>query len=270
MIDEKYLPSVKALLTQKYHNDLVSLILFGSMLEHNKKSILRTDIDLIIVLKDTCSKKTRMQLQRELLGLQRQYEIYGSEFKDIFIAGLQSATGMFINSFICYYSDIKNKIFYKTFGVNRIFAFLLAPQSSVWISLKQRHRVLIGRDVIQEWNDLVLLNTPDIVRSYIMNSLLSLGALCLSVLRINMSRFSMEAIKWSLFTWRNRKQKPITQLQILCRNYSSTASKFEKLTLSAFLEYRKSMKPNKYLIIFAPLFIFKLHNRLREERIVGS
>ena len=266
MIDEKYLPSVKSLLTQKYHNDLVSLILFGSKLEHNKKGFLPTDIDLIVVLKDTCSKETRLQLQKELLGLQQQYGLYESEFTDIFIAGLQSATGMFINSFICYYSDIKNKIFYKTFGVNRIFAFLLAPQSSVWISLKQRHRVLIGRDVIQEWNDLVLLNTSDIVRSYIMNSLLSLGALCLSVLRIDMSHFSMEAIKWSLFTWRNRKQKCTTQLHILCRIYSSTASRFERLTLSAFLDYRKSMKPNNYLIIFAPLFIFKLHNSLRKEK----
>ncbi|MHA1945602.1 MAG: hypothetical protein ACXAC6_16770 [Candidatus Hodarchaeales archaeon] len=267
MIDEKYLPSVKSLLTQKYRTELVSLILFGSMLDDNKEGNSSTDIDLIIVLKDTCSKKTRLQLQRELLGIQRQYKIYGSEFKDIFIAGLQSATGMFINSFICYYSDIKSRIFYKTFGVNRIFSFLLAPQSSVWISLKQRHRVLIGRDVIQEWNDLVLLNTSDIVRSYIMNSLLSLGALCLSVLRMDMSHFSMEAIKWSLFTWRNRKQKPTTQLQILCKIYSSTASRFEKLTLSAFINYRKSLKPNNYLIIFAPLLIFTLHNRLRKERI---
>ncbi len=266
MIDEKYLLSVKSLLTQKYHNELISLILFGSMLDNNKKGISSADIDLIIVLKDTCPKKTRLQLQRELLGLQRQYKIYGSEFKDIFIAGLQSATGMFINSFICYYSDIQNRNFYKTFGVNRIFAFFLAPQSSVWISLKHRHRVLIGSDVIQEWKDIILLNTSDIVRSYIMNSLLSLGALCLSVFRIEMSQFSMEAIKWSLFTWRNRKQRSTTQMQVLCRSYSSTASKLEKRTLSAFLDYRKSMKPNNYLIFFAPLFIFKLHNSLRKER----
>ena len=267
MIDEDYLPSVKALLTHKYRTEFVSLILFGSMLDYHKNGYLSTDIDLIIVLKDSCSKKIRMELQRELLGIQRQYGMYESTFKDAFIAGLQTATGMFINSFLCHYSDIQGRSFYKTFGVNKILAFLLAPQSSVWISLKQRHRIIMGIDIFQEWDEEALLNTYDIIRSYVMNSLISLGALVLSVLGVEMSHFAMESIKWSLFTWRNRKQITSTQLQDLCGIYSISASKFEKRTLSAFLHYRKTMKPNNYLLFLAPLFILMLHNNLRKERI---
>ncbi|MCK4848950.1 MAG: hypothetical protein KAT16_08005 [Candidatus Heimdallarchaeota archaeon] len=267
MIDENYLPSVKALLTHKYRTEFVSLILFGSMLDYHKNGYLSTDIDLIIVLKDSCSKKKRMELQRELLGIQRQYGMYGSKFRDIFITGLQSATGMFINSFVCHYSDIQRRVFHKTFGVNRILAFFLAPQSSVWISLKQRHRILMGIDIFQEWEEEVLLNTPDIIRSYVMNSLLSLGALSLSALRIEMSRFAMESIKWSLYTWRNHNQITSTQLPELCRIYSSSASEIERRTLMTFLSYRKTLKPNNYLLFLAPLFVLSLHNSLRKKRI---
>jgi len=270
MIDENYLPSVKALLTQKYRTEFVSLILFGSMLDYHKNSNTSTDIDLIIVLKDSCSKNTRLRLQRELLGIQRQYGMYGSKFRDIFITGLQRATGMFINSFVCGYSDFQRRIFYKTFGVNRILAFFLAPQSSVWISLKQRHRVIMGVDIFQEWEEEIILNNSDIIRSFVMNSLLSLGALGLGVLRVEMTRFAMESIKWSLFTWRNRKQITSTQLQDLCGIYSHTSSMSERRTLSAFLSYRKSMRPNNYLLFLAPLFVFKLHNNLRKERITKA
>jgi hypothetical protein len=267
MVDENYLPAVKALLTQKYRDEFLSLILFGSMVDFHKDVNLSTDIDLIIVLKDSCSKKTLSKLQSELLGIQQQYGMYGSDFKDIFIAGLQSATGMFINSFICYYSDIHERNFHKTFGVNRILAFLLAPQSSVWISLKQRHRVILGLDIFKEWEEEVLLRSSDIIRSYIMNSLLSLGALSLTAIGIEMSHFSMESIKWSLFTWKNRKNVTSTQLHNLCRIYGSKATKLERRTLSAFLHYRKTLKPNAYLLFLAPLFIFRLHNNLRKVRV---
>ena len=262
MIHETYLLSVKALLTQKYHNELVSLILFGSMLGNKGKGKSSTDIDLIIVIRDSCPKNTRLQLQKELFGLQQEYIIDEPEFKDIFIRGLQSATGMFINSFLCTYSDIQGRIFHKTFGVNRIIAFILAPQSSVWLSLKERHRILIGRDVIQEWENEILFEPNDIIRSCIMNCLLSVGALCLSVLKVDMTHFSMEAVKWSLFTWKNRKNKATSQLEVLCRNYAHIGSKIERQVLSAFLEYRSNLKPNKYLVLLAPIFIFKLHNRL--------
>jgi len=264
MIDENYLPAVRALLTQKYHTELASLILFGSMLDSNKNNNSSTDIDLIIVLKDSCSKNMYKELQRELLGLQRHYGMYGSNFKDIFIAGLQRATGMFVNSFVCYYSDIQGRNFYKTFGVNRIISFLLAPKNSVWISLIQRHKVIMGTNIFLDWKDEVLLNTSDILRSYVMNSLISSGAIVLSVLGFDMSHFGMESIKWSLFTWRNRKKISSTQLKDLCRIYSTSASKLEKRTLSVFLYYRKTMKPNNYLLLLAPLFILKLHNDLRK------
>ena len=125
----------------------------------------------------------------------------------------------------------------------------------------------MGIGIFQEWDEEALLNTSDIIRSYLMNSLISLGALVLSVLGVEMSHFAMESIKWSLFTWRNRKQITSTQLQDLCGIYSISASKFEKRTLSAFLHYRKTMKPNNYLLFLAPLFILMLHNNLRKERI---
>ncbi|MHA1207452.1 MAG: hypothetical protein ACTSSO_07785, partial [Candidatus Hodarchaeales archaeon] len=155
-----------------------------------------------------------------------------------------------------------------TFGVNKILAFLLAPQNSVWISLKQRHRIIMGKDIFQEWEEDILLHTSDILRSFVMNSLISLGALVLSVFGVEMSHFAMESIKWSLFTWKNRQQITSKQLKDLCEIYSSTASKFEKRTLSAFLSYRKTMKQDSYLLFLAPLFILKLHNNLRKERVL--
>ncbi len=265
MIDANYLLSVKALLTKKYSKDIISLILFGSMVEDDRNTDSSTDIDLIVVLKDSCPKKIRSDLYRELLGIQQRYGMYTSGFKDFFINGLQNATGMFVNSFLCYQSDIQCRNFYTTFNVNKFFAFFLAPQSSVWISLKKRHKIIMGQDIFKEWHGELVVSTSDLIRSFLMNSLLSMGALCLSTLGFDLSHFAMESVKWSLFTWKNQKRINSTKLIEICKIYGSRASKIENRTLSAFLVYRKTKKPNPYLLMLAPIFIFKLHYSLGKK-----
>ena len=115
---------------------------------------------------------------------------------------------MFINLFVCRYSDFLFENFTKVFGINPLMAFLFAPKTSVWISLNQRHQVIWGELILNNREKKVKLTQADLIRSLLMNSLLSIGSLFLNFFTQSESQYAMEAIKWSLFTWKNYLNLP--------------------------------------------------------------
>ncbi len=260
--NEDYLRAVKTYLTRYYRSELVSIILFGSLVDSQDNHGQSTDVDLLIIVKDTCPIPLFNKIYRDLLGIEAYYVPLKNSFSNRFRKGLQYATGMFINLFFCSYSDFKDFNFTSVFGVNPVMAFLFAPKSSVWISLIQRHRIIWGQDVFKKSEVDFSLQVSDIIRSFGMNSLLSLGAISLSFLMRSMTQYAMEAVKWSLFTWKNCLNLPNTSLLTICREYARKASYYDKLLLSAFVSYRQTKNPNNYLLLLAPLFIFNLHRKL--------
>ncbi|MHA2288823.1 MAG: hypothetical protein ACXABG_08550, partial [Promethearchaeota archaeon] len=216
MQNKDYLLAVKAFLAKNYRSEVVSLILFGSMVENQKPPSTVTDVDLLVVIKDSCSDHLFNKIYRELIAIQELYLPQKDSFIAHFSKGLQRATGMFINLFFCRYSDLKSGNFAKVFGVNLLMAFLFAPKTSVWISLKQRHIVLWGEDIIDKSLNTVKFLFSDVLRSFALNILLSLGAVCLGFFSKSMSQYAMEAVKWSLFTWKNFLQYPDVSLNLLC------------------------------------------------------
>ncbi|MHA2095566.1 MAG: hypothetical protein ACW98F_13180, partial [Candidatus Hodarchaeales archaeon] len=125
-----------------------------------------------------------------------------------------------------------------------------------------RHSVIWGEDVLAENSKILTIQLSDILRSFTMNLLLSLGAISLSFISRSMTHFTMESVKWSLFTWKNSVKLPNASLFMLCCRYAQNASASEKRLLSAFLMFRKTRLLNPYLLLFAPLFIFRLHRKL--------
>ncbi len=266
MNEKDFLRVVKAYLARYYQEEIVSLILFGSMIDTVKSGAPSTDVDMIVVIKDSCPRETFLQMRCELRSIQQHYISQSVQFWDLFFEGLRKATGMFVNSFFCYYSDFRKQNFAKVFGVNPLIAYLLAPQASVWISLKQRHRIVLGKDPFVKWIESPKFKKIDIGRSFLMNSLLAVGALVLGVRVPNTTQFAMESVKWSLYTWWNWYHYPPTPIHRICATYSKQASLMEKLTLTLFLSYRESRESSPYLRILAPLFVATLHRKLLRSR----
>ncbi|PWI47495.1 hypothetical protein CEE45_11230 [Candidatus Heimdallarchaeota archaeon B3_Heim] len=270
MNDKEYLLAVKIYLTRYYSSELVSIILFGSLADNQGDQAPSTDVDLLIIIKDTCPIPIFNKINRELLGIESQYKPTKNSFYDLFRKGLQNATGMFINLFICRHSDFTNRNFTGVFGVNPVMAFLFAPKTSVWRSLEQRHRIIWGEEIFAGSKEDASMQLSDVLRSFAMNSLLSLGAISLSFIMSSMTQFAMEAVKWSLFTWKNYSNLPNTSLPVICGKYARNASTYEKRLLSAFLNFRQTQKPDKYLLLLAPLFVIRLHHKLIQQMRVRS
>ena len=70
MKNNEYLLAVKTYLTQHYSSEVVSIILFGSLVDTQENPSNSTDVDLLIIIKDTCSIPTFNNIYRELLGIE--------------------------------------------------------------------------------------------------------------------------------------------------------------------------------------------------------
>ncbi|MFX0171683.1 MAG: hypothetical protein ACFE9L_07175 [Candidatus Hodarchaeota archaeon] len=251
---------MRSFLEKRYGNELVSIILFGSMIELGTNSRNSKDVDLLVILKDDCPITTFNQIRQNLLSIEA---IFFSHFREEEISifkGLQSATGMFVNIFICRYSDFRERRF-RVFSVNRIMG-KIAPQNSVWWSIQKQHQIIWGEDLFRYWETFPSMTKSDLVRSFLMNWLLATGALFFYPFYSQSAKFSMEAIKWSLFTWRNYWQLSLFTPNQIIEKYSRLASTLELQVLSCFIDYRKKGKISNYFPILALIFIFLIHYSL--------
>ena len=200
MQELNFLQTIKYFLLDNYKTDITSIILFGSLTNKINQKENATDIDLLVVINDSCTFSNFKRIKRQIHSIQEVFWPTKKVFFDLFIKSLQTATGMFVNTFICYHSDLIERRFSKVFGVNPIVAQILAPKSSVWISLKNQYRVIWGEDVISKWSSCVHVSQSDVLRSFLLNICLSLCSLILGTIKPEMYLYSMESIKWSLFT----------------------------------------------------------------------
>ncbi|MFX0122761.1 MAG: hypothetical protein ACFFAE_03930 [Candidatus Hodarchaeota archaeon] len=257
----EYLNSVTTSLEKNYGDKLVSIILFGSLVNNNEKIMISTDVDLLVVIRDSCSLTDFKNIKQSLLKLENKFFFQTHDPDPAFIKGLQRATGMFINFFICRVSDFKQRKFSSVFDINIIMGNLLAPQNSVWLSLLRQHRIIWGENVFREWRTLPIMTKYDLIKSFIMNWLLATGALLLYPFSTQLTKFSMEAMKWSLFTWKNVHYPKETLIQIIAR-YIAGASKIERQALQCLMEFRKNKKSNKYFSFLAWIFVLLIHKSL--------
>ncbi len=174
---------------------------------------------------------------------------------------------MFVNTFVCYRSDFLERKFSNVFGVNPLIARILAPQSSVWISIQKRYRIIWGEDIIKIWPRELFLTHSDVIRSFLMNILLSLGALVLGIIKSEMCLYSMESIKWSLFTWKNSFKTSLLNLNQIITSYLDYSNLVEKFALQQLITYRKKKKDSKYLLILAPIFVFLIHYKIAKKNL---
>ena len=257
----KYLNSVTNFLRRDYEDKLVSIILFGSLVNTNNRITASTDADLLVILHDSCTSDDFLTIRRKLIQLERNsLQSIGDESN--FIRGLQNATGMFCNFFICRLSDFKKRNFSKVFNVNSLMGAFLAPKNSVWLSLYRQHHILWGKNTFKEWQTIPTITKTDFFQSFLTNWLLATGSLVLYPINSQFAKFSMEAMKWSLFTWRNFFSQPLSSLIQILSRFINYASVMEQRALRLFMDYREYKKSGKYFPILAWIFVVLLHRSL--------
>ncbi|NHJ01014.1 MAG: hypothetical protein EAX86_02680 [Candidatus Heimdallarchaeota archaeon] len=262
MIFRENIYKIINVIEKKYSSDLYSIILFGS-LTFPQSNLGSTDIDLVIVIKN--ESREVFQEIKHYLSLLDQTQF--SQHRTLsFNKSLERATGMFVNFFACKLSDFQNRCFHKVFGLNRFVSTILAPQTSVWISLWKQHQILWGEDPFKTWLDIPKFTKLDLYRSFLMNFLLALGSIVLYPLSRSFVKYSMEAMKWSLFTWRNVQDLPIIPIDKLVWYYTKQKLlPLEMLALRYFVEYRKTQESTVlfpaltfYFVICLHLFVYRI------------
>ena len=258
----EYLNSVTNFLERNYVDKFVSIILFGSLVNKEKRLKKTTDVDILVIMRDSCSSTDFKKIKRSLSKLESRFFSQNRGHESLFLKGLQNATGMFCNFFVCRFSDFKKRNFIRVFGVNSIMGALLAPQNSVWLSILRQHRIIWGENVFKEWKTLPTITKSDLIRSFLMNWLLATGALLLYPFYSQIAKFSMEAMKWSLFTWMNFHHQPMSTLTQTFTRFGGYASTMELRALQSFMEYRKNGKTGNNFALLAWIFVFQLHRFL--------
>ncbi|MHA2346225.1 MAG: hypothetical protein ACXACP_05865 [Candidatus Hodarchaeales archaeon] len=265
MKETDFLRTLKGFLLKNYETDICSIILFGSLADDSDQMVNSTDIDTIIVLNDNCTFSKFKRIENKILAIQEYYWPSTQSFLELVLKSIRSSTGMFVNTFVCYRSDFIKRKFTNVFGVNPLAAKLLAPQSSVWVSIKNRHRVIWGEDIIKKWSSSLPITRSDGLKSFLLNISLSSFSLIVGVFKVEMCLYSMEAMKWSLFTWRNYIKLPIHNLLQIMSVYLNDSSLLENYALKQFYNYRKQKICSRYLLILAPIFILFLHHKLFKD-----
>jgi len=167
---------------------------------------------------------------------------------------------MYTSHFICHLTDWKKQKFNKIFGTNLLLTFLLAPSKIILKNLKNSYALLYGRDVISDqYNKKTDLKPFQLLKSLIMNILISLGAIFLVPLWKNSISYSVESFKWSI---RN------SHLYISGRPSSFQHIKqfFGKYILDTHIisRFKKNKEKQGYgddpeFILKTPLYVLKIH-----------
>jgi hypothetical protein len=69
----------------------------------------------------------------------------------------------------------------------------------------------------------------------------------------------MEAMKWSLFTWRNYYQFSLFTPNQIIEEFGKQASILELQALSGFIEYRKKRSFKNHFPLLALIFVILIH-----------
>ncbi|MFX1514505.1 MAG: nucleotidyltransferase domain-containing protein [Promethearchaeota archaeon] len=253
-----YLQELFLFCRSEFRSDLRSLVLFGSQTRSSASNI--SDVDIIIIVSDSVSKRRICKSRGKIEWLEIKYS-YSLEVKGIlrFFRALDRATGMFVSHFICHETEFISGNFARIFGVNRLLAFLTAPGESVLFNM-QHHAITLWGDNLLVKMRTPKLTTAQLMKSLIMNLLLTTGTLLLAPLTNESTRRSLESQKWSVHTtlaWLLNKSLPLDQgIQIL-----TPQPCFLRSYLRILLYLRKNYQPFPKLILLSPFLIFLIHRK---------
>jgi len=247
---------------------LVSIILFGSAKVGGLSPL--SDIDIVIVVDDTTPQSVLKKADLILFFYETKNNLWinNSNFFSLIVKTLNILTGMYKSHFICRYRDLKEMIFHKIFNTSYIMSKILAPKCLVLRNFLITAKTIYGRDVLQSIKKRVSefenCGYISLLKSLFMNLLLSLGALVISPFFDEAYKYSVEAIKWSMYgVLTFCKYIDISIKKALSVFYNCISKKF----LALFIEAKYKAQKNARFITLAPFYVILIHTALRKIKL---
>ncbi|MFX1569329.1 MAG: hypothetical protein ACFFCV_13285 [Promethearchaeota archaeon] len=250
-------------------NKVLSILLFGSQRARNKGDVTKvSDCDLLIIFKDRVSNHHIKEIEKYFIALEIKHNF--REFSDHFskkvLGVISQTTGIFMSHFLTkrkYWEDV---IFHKIFRVNKVFSSIFAPRKIVLGNVLINSSILYGVDLREKIRPRIQISFPEMLRSTVMNLMISLFSLTISFLKnLNPTKYQLEAIKWALkasnyYCYRDSEDlKNITErfISFEKQKWQNKARKF----YSNFLQLRRSPCNDMNFMIRCPIRIIKIHTK---------
>lgn len=248
-------------------NKVLSILLFGSQRAKNKEDVTTvSDCDLLIIFKDRVSNRHIKEIEKYFITLEikHNFKEYSDHFSKKVLGVISQTTGIFMSHFLTKKKYWEEVIFHKIFRVNKVFSSIFAPRKIVLGNVLINSSILFGDDLRDKIRSRIQISFPEMLRSTVMNLMISLFSLSISFLKnLNPTKYQLEAIKWSLkasnyYCYRDSEDlKKITE-----RFISFEKQKWQKKArnfYSDFLQLRRSPRNNMNFMIRCPLRIIKIH-----------
>lgn len=267
-IAKDFIQRVVRILEKHVPSTSFAIFLFGSLSHASDKVNCvdgTSDVDLLVIVKDDVSTAAR-DAWVELNALQ---QILGNHVSrrgiiPSILRVVERQTGMHENIFMSRESDFKNARFSKIFRTNKILTWLLAPASIV-LGSALCHMARVHGNAEIEGSVRAMQATigkekhilPDLVRSFLMNVILALGAMILLPVTNKATKYAVEATKWSMYA--------ATYLMIGERPSKASQKRFfERLGIDAnfldrWMELSQNYTPDVKYTVKTPWNVVKIH-----------
>ena len=201
----KYIIDVLLIINKEIGIDkVISLILFGSQIPKHQNSTdctVISDCDVLIIFKDDVKNNHIRKIEKYIVALEQLHNF--READSAFIGRLleivYKETGMFVSHFLTKEKYWNNLRFHKIFRVHKIISTLLAPKKIVLCNIILNNMILYGLDLREIVKKEIEISSLEIIKSLLMNLLLSLFSIPTSLFKsFNSMKHQLEAVKWSL------------------------------------------------------------------------
>lgn len=262
----EFLEKVLFYLKKRYDQDICSIILFGShAIKQNTKI---SDIDLLIVMKDTVDSKTMRKIARNLNWL-----TFSAGIKEPakgltrILRAIETKTGISVCFFLCHRQDFIKWRFAKIFGVNQLLAKLLAPRYLVRVGIQTHGITLVGEDLLTKIAQHEI-SASQLAKSCLMNIIIAMGALLIAPLSSRATFYSLGAVKWSLissYSYLVGKGAAIAEIADYFKNELQIGP-FLFSQLDLLMQLRESLGQSSGFSIKTPLSVFLIHRKAFQKQ----
>ncbi len=246
--------TTKVLLQAKNLNlKIISVILFGSCLQGDFEENI-SDVDVIFVVDDSSTDSAINSLQSYITRITD--DTHSQGIISHILQLVSRRTGMFISGFVCRESSFRNLNFSEVFGVSKILANILAPSNLVLNGMLSNYAVIMGKDLLSN-AQLLQIDMFQIIRSLLMNLLLSISSLLICMFSSHAIRYSLESLKWSILSCHFYVFKTSSSLSRSVHKLG--LDKRYKRIIKRLLQLRKHPTKDPFVSLLAPWYVIRFH-----------
>ncbi len=264
---QNYIKDILVLINKEVGiNKIVSIMLFGSQRAQKNEATAVSDCDLLIIFKDRVSNHHIKEIEKYFLALEVKHNFreFDKHLYKKILGVIQQTTGIFVSHFLTKKKYWENVTFHKIFRVNKIFSAVFAPRNIVLGNVLTNSSILYGDDLRDKIKPKIHINPLEVLKSTIMNLMISIFSVTISILRnLDSIKYQLESIKWALKASNYYCFQDSEHLSKIIKRFIA----FEKLKsqnkarrfFSEFIQLRRFPRNNMSFMIRCPIRIIKIH-----------